>query len=163
MTTTIMRAACLGLMLAVLASPAVAQKVAPDAATIAAAKDVIAASGSRADALKAMTSMKGAYLAQLRGQSPEMVKKVDDLMTKFMDEKSPRIQAYLDEMETVAIDFYASRFTVDELKTIGAFQVSPAGQKFRSVVPDLMASMTAPMLKFQQGLSEELQKELKPQ
>ena len=162
MMTTMKRAAVLGFTLAVLASPAAAQKVAPDAATIAAAKDVIAASGGRADALKAMSSMKGAYLAQLRGQSPEMVKKIDELMTKYMDDKSPRIQTYLDEMEAVAIDFYASRFTVDELKTIGAFQLSAAGQKFRSVVPELMASMTAPMLKFQQGLSEELQKELKP-
>ena len=91
-----------------------------------------------------------------------MAKKIDELMTKYMDDKSPRIQTYLDEMEAVAIDFYSSRFTVDELKTIGAFQLSPAGQKFHSVVPELMASMTAPMLKFQQGLSEELQKELKP-
>ena len=117
MMTTMKRAACLGLLLAVLASPAAAQKVAPDAATIAAAKEVIAASGGRADALKAMSSMKAAYLAQLRGQSPEMVKKIDDLMTKYMDDKSPRIQTYLDEMEAVAIDFYSSRFTVEDRKS----------------------------------------------
>ncbi len=135
-------------------------KVAPAPEVLAAAKAVIDASGGRGEALKAMSSIKGTYLAQLRGQDPAMIEKVQGILAKLMDEKNPQIAAYLEEMEASAIDFYATRFTADELKAIGAFQVSPAGKKFRAIVPELMAAMQPPMMRFQQALSQELQREM---
>ena len=150
------------IMVAVLfaAPPAHAEKAAPDAAALAAAKEVIEASGGRADALKAMLSVKATYLAQLRGQDQAIVQKAQGVLDRLLDEKNPTILAYVDEMQAAAIDFYATRFTLDELKTIGVFQASPAGIKFRTVIPELMASMTAPMMRFQQGLQQELQKQM---
>jgi uncharacterized protein len=150
-----------GLMMA--GSPASAQKAPPDQAVLTAAKAVIAASGGRSDALKTMVAMKDGYVAQVRGKDPQMADKVDGLLAKFMDEKSAPIQNYLDEMEAVAINFYASKFTADELNAIAAFQSSATGQKFRKEVPDLMAAMTAPMFRFQKGLSDELQRTMKAQ
>ena len=142
------------------AEDAVVAKVAPAPEVLEAAKAVIEASGGRTEALKAMSSIKGTYLAQLRGQDPAMIEKVQGILTKLMDEKNPRIASYLDEMEASAMDFYATRFTADELKAISAFQVSPAGRKFRTVVPELMAVMQPPMMRFQQALSQELQREM---
>ena len=153
---------CLTMMIAVVlaAAPAQAQKAAPEAAALAAAKEVIEASGGRAEALKAMLSVKSAYLAQLRGQEPAVIQKAQSVLDKLLDEKNPAILAYVDEMQAAAIEFYATRFTIDELKLIGVFQASPAGVKFRAAVPELMASMTAPMMRFQQGIQRELQTQM---
>jgi hypothetical protein len=157
--------ALFAMSLLVLTLPAIAQEaapanVAPTPEVITAAKAVIEASGGRAEALKAMSSIKSTYLAQLRGQDPAMLERVQGVLTKLMDEKNPRIAAYLDEMESSALEFYATRFTADELKAISTFQMSPAGKKFRTVVPELMAVMQPPMMRFQQALSQDLQREI---
>jgi hypothetical protein len=154
-------AVIVGLALAV--SSASAQKAAPDQAVLTAAKAVIEASGGRSEAYKAMVGMKANYVTQVRGKDPAMADKIEQALAPFMDEKTARVQTALDEMEAAAIDFYSSRFTADELNAIAAFQTSTAGQKFRREVPELMAAMTAPMARFQQGLGQEIQKAMKPQ
>ena len=154
------RSLLLATILTLTATPLLAETSPPAPEVLAAAKAVIEASGGRTEALKAMTSIKSTYLGQLKGQDAAMITKAQAALDKLMDEKSAPIQAFLDEMEASAIDFYATRFTADELKIIATFQGSPTGTKFRAVVPDLMSLMQPPMMRFQTGLQQALQNEM---
>ena len=144
--------------LAFTAAPASAQTAPPDEARLAAAKEVIDASGGRTEAFKSMSSIKAAMVAQLRNQDPAKADRAQKALDEFLVESNPKVAAYLDEMQGVAISFYANTFTTEELKTISAFQSSPAAVKFRAVVPELSGAMTAPMFRFQSELMKELGK-----
>lgn len=143
---------------ALIAAPACAQTSPPDEARVAAAKEVIASSGGRADTFKYLDSMKTALVGQLRNQDPTKADAAEQRLTAFVSESNPRIVAALDEMEALAINFYATSFTTDELKTIATFQASTAGSKLRTALPQLGATMAAPFFRFQHDLMAEMQK-----
>jgi len=143
------------------AAPALAETTAggpPDDARLAAAKAVIDSSGGRTETLRYMNQTKAALVTQMRNQDPAAAERAGKQLDEFLTDSNPKIQAFLDEMQGVAINFYASNFTTDELNTIATFQASSAGTKFRAVIPELMASMAAPMFRFQHELMSVVQK-----
>ena len=148
----------MALVMVLMAAPVAAQRTPPDEARVAAAKEVIASSGGRADTFKYFGSMKTALVNQLRNQDPGKAEAAKQRLDAYLSEQNPKVAAALDEMEALAISFYASGFTTEELKTIAAFQGSAAGAKLRAAVPELSVAMAAPMFRFQHELMSELQK-----
>jgi hypothetical protein len=51
---------------------------------------------------------------------------------------------------------------VPELKEVQTFQASATGKKFQLLAPQMMAGAAAPMMKLQQSLMVEIQKDMKP-
>jgi uncharacterized protein len=165
------RAAALALLvsLSISGSPASAQKApaaAPsatlDPARVAAAKDLIAATGGVEAAKRGMDQMSAAISAQMRGQNPAQADKFTAIMTKHLAPEGAIVKTYLNEVVDAFTTFYASNFTVAELNEIKTFQASPTGMKFQTVAPQMMASAAGPMLKMQQSLMTEIQKDMKP-
>jgi len=130
----------------------------PDQARLAAAKAVIDSAGGRAETLRYMNQTKAALVTQMRNQDPAAAERAQKQLDEFLTDANPKVVAFLDEMQGLAINFYASNFSTEELNTIAAFQASSAGTKFRAVVPELMASMAAPMFRFQHELMAVVQK-----
>ena len=102
--------------------------------------------------------MRATLVTQMRNSDPSKADKADKNLEAFIREDNPRFAAYLDEMQGLAINFYASSFSTEELKTIATFQASDAGKKLRAAVPELSAAMAAPMFRFQHELMSEMQK-----
>ena len=151
------------LVLAVLlaSGSAIAQKApAADPAKVAAATALLETSGSLEDYMKIFGQMKSAVTGQMKGQSPEVLKNVDALFDRLGKPDNPVLKTYMDDVKSGMIAFYSEKFTLDELDQIKAFQASDAGKKFRVLQPELMATLSGPMMKFQQGLMIELQKEM---
>ena len=142
------------------AAPSMAQKAPADPARMAAAKELMTAAGGKETAIKAMNQMKDAMIKQLRVAKPAEVASVEGLLNKLLAPDHPRVVTYLNEVEQGALDFYAERFTVDELKAITQFQMSPVGKKFRDLTPELGTVMAGPFIRFQQGMMVEMQQAL---
>ena len=137
-----MRLAVLAAAIA-LASPAVAATT-PDAATLAAARE-----------LMQVTDVRG----QMRAIGPRMAESIGHQMRlMFKDEAMPEglraelaaaMQAYVGSMDGIFtpefIDklatIYARHFTADELRRVTAFMKEPVMEKFRAEMPALMAEM----------------------
>jgi uncharacterized protein len=160
------RAAVIGLLM-LPTTLAYAQKaptaVAPlDPARVAAAKDLLAATGGVDAAKKGMDQMSAAIAGQMRGQNPAQAEKFTAIMAKHLAPEGPIVKAYLNDVMESFTTFYAANFTVAELNEIKTFQSSATGKRFQSVAPQMMAGMAQPMMKMQQSLMTEIQKDLKP-
>jgi hypothetical protein len=161
-----LRAAFVGLVMLPSAA-AFAQKAPVAAATldparVAAAQDLIAATGGIDVAKKGMEQMSAALSAQLRGQNPAQAEKFAAIMAKHLAPEGTIVKTYLTEVGDVFATFYATNFTVAEMAEIKTFQASATGKKFQTLAPQMMAGAAAPMIKLQQALMVEIQKDLKP-
>jgi hypothetical protein len=160
-----LRAAALGLMM-LPASLASAQQKAPPAplepARIKAALELISATGGTDAAKKAMEQMTTAIMGQMRGQNPAQAEKFGAAMSKHLSPEGPIVKAYFTEVMDGFTNFYAANFTVAELNEIKVFQSSATGKKFQMVAPQMMAAMAPAMMKLQQSLMVEIQKDMKP-
>jgi uncharacterized protein len=133
-----------------------------DPARVAAAKELIAATGGTDAAKKSMEQMTAAISAQMRGQNPAQAEKFTAVMTKHLAPEGTIVKTYLTEVSEAFVTFYAANFTVPELAEIKTFQASATGKKFQVLAPQMMSGMAAPMMKMQQSLMVEIQKDLKP-
>jgi hypothetical protein len=140
-----------------------AQLAESPAEKIAAAKALFAAAGGRDTAIKAMDQMRTAMAAQLRQANPAQADKLEGVMAKLLAPSHPRVATYLTEVEEAGVKFYAEKFTISEMKAIAEFQSSPAGKKAQQVMPEMMAQIAGPFVRFQQGMIGELQTELRKQ
>jgi hypothetical protein len=143
-------------------APVAAPAVALDPARVAAAKDLISATGGTDAAKKAMEQMTAAIMGQMRGQNPAQAEKFSAVMGKHLAPDGAIVKTYLDEVMNSFTTFYASNFTVAEMGEIKIFQTSATGKKFQSIAPQMMATMAGPMMKMQQSLITEIQKDMKP-
>jgi hypothetical protein len=133
-----------------------------DPARVTAAQDLIAATGGTDAAKKVIEQMSAAISMQMRAQNPAQTDKYSAAMAKLMAPESPIVKTYLAEVSDGFVTFYAGNFTVAELGEIKTFQSSATGKKFQALAPQMMAGMAAPMIKMQQALMGEIQKEMKP-
>jgi uncharacterized protein len=161
-----LRASVVGLMM-LPSALAFAQKApvavpALDPARVTAAKELIAATGGTDAAKKGMEQMTAAISAQMRGQNPAQAEKFAAIMAKHLAPEGPIVKAYLTEVGEAFVTFYAANFTVPELAEIKTFQASATGKKFQNLAPQMMTGTAAPMMKLQQSLMAEIQKDLKP-
>jgi hypothetical protein len=161
-----LRAAIVGLLMVpsavVFAQKAPVAAPALDPARVAAAKELIAATGGTDAAKKGMEQMTAAISAQMRGQNPAQAEKFAAIMAKHLAPEGTIVKTYLTEVGDAFVTFYATNFTVPELKEVQTFQASATGKKFQSLAPQMMTGMAAPMMKMQQSLMAEIQKDLKP-
>jgi hypothetical protein len=161
-----LRAAVFGLLVlptaAALAQKAPVATVALEPARVAAAKELIAATGGMDAAKKGMEQMGAAISTQMRSQSPAQAEKFTAIMAKHLAPDGDIVKTYLNEVGEAFVTFYAANFSVAELNEIKAFQTSATGKKFQAIAPQMMAGAAAPMMKMQQSLMTEIQKDLKP-
>jgi hypothetical protein len=137
------------------AAPAPVAMAAPDAATLAAANEML-------DSMNYRTVMQG-MMGQMRQAMPAMMKqgavaaidgsaKLDAAQKKQaldkLDQELPRMKAFMDgvfddpavmnELVQEAAGLYARHFSVNELHQIAMFYKTPVGAKTLNVMPQIM-------------------------
>ena len=154
-----LRAAALCLAL-LPASAALAQTPSLDPARVAAAKDLVAATGGMEQARTGYEQMMAAMISQIRGQNPAEADKFKAFMDRFLAPDGDIAKTYFSETLAAFTTFYAGNFTVAELNEIKTFQGSATGKKFQAKAPEMMSAMAPAMMKMQQSLVAGLQKEM---
>jgi uncharacterized protein len=130
---------------ALVASPLAAQAPsAPDAATLAAARDLMATTDIRGQMRALMPRMADAVAGQLRqmfadnkmpdGLQQQLTAAIQANMASMQDVMTPQV---IDQMAGV----YARHFSADELKRVTALMRDPAMEKFRTEMPNMMGEI----------------------
>jgi hypothetical protein len=135
-----------------LAHVASGQEAATDPERIAAAKELMEATG----VTKQMDSMVAVMGDGFRQGARDagggaMADKVSDEFNDHMK----RLLSYRDAMLEEFAVIYAERFTADELKSVTAFYKSPTGQKFIAASPELMQAGAAIGIKYSQKVMQQ--------
>jgi hypothetical protein len=120
---------------ALFAFAAAAEPPAADPARVAAAKDMMEATG----VMKQMDSMVAAMGEGFRNGAADAsgAAKAEEAGQEF-DRHMKRLMSYREQMVDDFAVLYAKRFTVDELKSIADFYRSPTGAKFIAAMPELI-------------------------
>jgi hypothetical protein len=137
------------------ALPSEAQR--PDAARMAAARDLVEATGGVAMAEKAIDEMLVGIVNSVRQSNPGAAGDFERAMRTILSPSSPKVKAYLQEIMEVTVNLYAEKFTVEEMKAIAAFQRSAVGKKFQGVTVEAMSRMGPAMMKFQSSIMPDMQ------
>ncbi len=134
-----------------------AASVAIDPARIAAAREIFAAQGGKEQAQQLLDSTSKSILAETKSSNPQMAEPLERFLKKYFDPTNPKIQKLFSDVLDASANFYAERFTVEELNALAAFLKSPTGQKFVKAAPEASAAAAPPILEFQRRLMFELQ------
>ncbi len=127
-------------MLAALAAlPGMSSAQAPDAARIAAAKQMMDVAGSAAQFDQVMPLMSQQMSQAFKNIAPGNATEIDDVFRQLVPKFIERKGELLDQIATL----YATEMTLDELNAIVAFYKSPAGVKFASVQPKILRNSMA--------------------
>lgn len=127
-------------MLAALAAlPGMSSAQAPDAARIAAAKQMMEVAGSAAQFDQVMPLMSQQMSQAFKNIAPGNATEIDDVFRQLVPKFIERKGELLDQIATL----YATEMTLDELNAIVAFYKSPAGVKFASVQPKILRDSMA--------------------
>lgn len=142
------------------AAPLVAQQATadPDAAHVTAAKELVSAMDANTQALASVEQLRQALIMRMQASEPAKVVGFTAYADKEMSPGSPRVKAFLADMENIAVQFYARNFTPEEMKTIAAFQQSPAGRKFNKLTPELGGLIASRMGQFQSDVIKAIEK-----
>lgn len=157
------RLAAIGLFMAtapLAAGAAFAQGAEPSAAQLAAAREVVKASGLE----RSFEAVIPNLFAQVRDQlvtRPEIKADVEEIIIKI----TPDINARADDMVNVAAKIFADQIPEADLTQIAAFFKSPAGAKYVQSQPAVMQELMVRMQDWTQSLSgvviERLRNELR--
>ena len=144
------------LVLAALATAAVAQETPVDPAKLALAREVIAV--MKADRMfDAMAAQMKQMAAQMAPQSPDMTpeqrKRTEDLNAKIMDLSMSTAKEMLTKMDQIYADVYSEA----ELKAMKAFFSSPEGQSMLQKQPQIMQHVMPLVKGMQQTLIPKIQ------
>lgn len=127
-------------MLAALAAlPGMSSAQAPDAARIAAAKQMMEVAGSAAQFDQVMPLMSQQMSQAFKNIAPGNATEIDDVFRQLVPKFIERKGELLDQIATL----YATEMTLDELNAIVAFYKSPAGVKFAAVQPKILRDSMA--------------------
>jgi hypothetical protein len=126
-------------LLALIALPAAGRAQEPDAARVAAAKELMLVAGVAKQFDEVMPYLTSQLAQSFVAVAPDKANEIREvfaqLAVKFVDRKGELI----DQIAVV----YAERLAMEELTALVAFYKSPAGMKFIAVQPDIMRqSMT---------------------
>lgn len=124
----------------------------------AAAKDLMQAMNVQEQFHKTLASLQNLLSQQLKSQAGG--DKAMAIITKIFDPESQEVKTYLTDAEAALTNFYAERFTTEELKEVAAFQRSPAGKKLQASIPEMVGSLGPPLAKFQEGVKKQIVDEL---
>ena len=123
---------CLGLS----AIPSQAQQKAPvlDPAAITAAKDLMLALGIEQQFETVIETMTKGMSASIRQRQPGKAKEIDEVFTKM----AAKFRSRKSDVIEMTAPLYAEKFSVAEMKEIGAFYKTPIGQKMLKTQPEIM-------------------------
>jgi len=139
-------------------SAALAQDALKDseAARLAAARDLVAAQGGVEQARKFYEQTIAAFSAELRRTHGGGAEQAMRAMENVLNASNPKISGFFDEVQEIAVRFYAERFTIEEMSVATAFISSSAGKKFQAAAPDLLAVLAPAYVRFQNTLFAEI-------
>jgi uncharacterized protein len=136
--------------------PSQAQR-APDPAQLAAARELFEASGGVGAAERVVEEIIAGMVNQMRQANPAAAAEFERVMRTILSPRSPKVQAYFNDIMEVTTNFYAENFTIEELRDLTAFQRSAVGQKFQRMLPQAMARMGPALMKFQASVAPDVQ------
>lgn len=131
-----------------LGSPALAEDApaaAADPVRIAAAKELMEATGMTKQMDGMIAVMSDGFRKGARGGGA-----AGDKLSDEFDKNMQRLMSYREAMMEEFAVIYAQRFTAEELKAVTDFYRSPVGQKFIQASPELMQAGAAIGLKYSQ-------------
>jgi uncharacterized protein len=141
----------------VLSSAALAQQKAPvvDPAAVTAAKELMQAMGIDAQFDVVIETMTKGMGSALRQKQPGKAKEIDDVMTKM----AAKFRSRKNDIVEMTAPLYAEKFSVAELKEIGAFYKTPIGQKLLKTQPEIMQRSMQMGMVWGQKLGQEVENE----
>jgi len=135
---------------ALVSAPLMAQE--PTVTHLAAARDVVLASGMT----RSFDGIIPSYMAQvtrtLTQTRPELTKQVEDTLKELR----PEFEAKKAELINTAAKIYASDMSEAELKDIAAFFNSAAGKKYVNAQPDMLNKLVAVVQAWTRVLSTDM-------
>jgi len=132
----------------------------PDAARLAAAKDLLEATGTAKQMDGMIAAMAKGFEQGAAGTGqPEAAKAA----TREFGDYMKRFSAYREQMITDFAALYAERFTAEELKAIADFYRNGPGAKFIAAMPELMQAGAQIGMKYSQKVLEETENARKGQ
>ncbi|PSC05736.1 DUF2059 domain-containing protein [Alsobacter soli] len=145
-TRATLAAAALALTLS--AAPVLAQQ--PAASHLAAARDVVLASGMS----RSFDAMVPQFTEQMKSSllttRPEIAKDLNEVLAKL----KPEFEAQREDIVNAAAKVFAARMSEVELKDVAAFYKSASGQKYVAAQPQVMDELFSQMQAWSQRLSE---------
>ncbi len=140
-----------------LGQPANAQKANVDPARLAAAKEVLVASGS-AQQMDAVMPMMFSQMAMIFGnQKPQHKAEIDKVFQSLAIKFTARKQELID----IVAALYAETFSTDDLKGLLAFFKSPVGAKFVAAQPQLLQQQMLAGQRWGQKIGQEVEAEVR--
>lgn len=130
----------------------------PDAAHIAAARELVKAMDAQGQARASLEQLRQALIARVQASEPAKAVGYSAYADKAMQPDGPLVKGFLSDLDNMAVQFYARNFTPDEMTAIGAFQSSEAGRKFNKLTPELGGLIAARMGQFQSDLIKAVEK-----
>ena len=121
----------------------------PPAATLAAARDVVIASGMARSFEPMVPDLMHQIVPLLTRTRPELVKDLTDVLTQLQ----PEFVKDGERMSDIAAHIYARRMSEDELKQTAAFFNTPAGKKYVDIQPAMLDELVVAMQSWTQELS----------
>lgn len=131
------------------------QPSAPDAATLASARDVVAKmQGDKATVLQSMAAPLAALVSQMGVKEPERAQVlVGEVIV-------PTLSANYDALLDVQARSYASVLSAEDLRAVATFYNSPAGRNLAAAQPRLAQAQMTGMTQWMSGIAPELQQKL---
>lgn len=155
MPRTVLAAVLAALALLLAGAPASAQRAAADPAALQEAKKLMQAMGAEAQfelVIKTMTKgMADLYARQHPDHAPAITEVMGKIAARFIEKKG-------EALDMVA-PLYAERFTIPELKEIGAFYATPIGQKLIKVLPEITQASMQMGMKWGERVGREVEAE----
>lgn len=130
----------------------------PDAARVAAARDLVKAMDAEGQTRGSLAQLRQALIARMQASEPAKVVGFTAYVDKEMRTDGPLVKDFLADLDAMAVQFYARNFTPEEMKAIAAFQMSEAGRKFNALTPELGGLVAARMNRFQSDLIKAVEK-----
>ena len=121
----------------------------PPAATLAAAHDVVIASGMARSFAPMVPDLMHQIVPLLTRTRPELVKDLNDVLKQL----EPEFMQDGERMTDIAAHVYARRMSADELKQTAAFFDTPAGKKYVEIQPAMLDELVVAMQSWTQELS----------
>lgn len=141
------------------AAPALAQKAAVDPARLAAARDLLEATGVAKQMDGMMSAMsQGFERGATQGGNASAGKAASKEFNVFLEKFSGYRQPMLDDFAAL----YAERFTAEELKSIADFYRSGPGARFIAAMPELMQAGSKIGMTYAEKVIADIKKDAKP-
>jgi len=129
---------------------------APDAARLAAAKELIEAQGGVEQGRRGLATTTEAMIAQVRRANPTEADKFAAFLHTYMDPNGPRVSKFLEGVVEDMTQFYAAQASLEDLRAMTAFVKTPAGQAMQRLAPQVGGIMAPRFMAFQEQLKRDI-------